>query len=87
MALLMRNDAKRRAARNVEQMNLGHADLRNECWSGTSAIVSSTLRTGLAAPRRASDARRGSVRRYISRDRHNGRKRDSSWITGEIPAD
>jgi len=36
----------------LDTLNLGHADLRNEC-SGTSAIVSSTFRTGLAAPRRA----------------------------------
>ena len=34
----------------LDTLNLGHADLRNEC-SGTSAIVSSTFRTGLAAPR------------------------------------
>jgi hypothetical protein len=76
VARSMRNDAKRRAAPNVEQslqllvelavceedsfvepgrapdtLNLGHAGLRNECWSGTSAMVSSTFRTGLAAPR------------------------------------
>jgi hypothetical protein len=36
----------------LDTLNLGHADLRNECWSGTSAIVWSTFRTGLA-PRRA----------------------------------
>ena len=33
----------------LDTLNLGHADLRNEC-SGTSAIVSSTFRTGLAVP-------------------------------------
>jgi hypothetical protein len=37
----------------LDTLNLGHAGLRNECRSGTSAIVSSTFRTGLAAPRRA----------------------------------
>ena len=33
-------------------VNLGHAGLRNECWPGTSALVSSTGRSGPAAPRR-----------------------------------
>ena len=37
----------------LDTLNLGHAGLRNECWSGTSAIVSSTSRSGPAAPRRA----------------------------------
>jgi hypothetical protein len=39
--------------RALDTLNLGHAGLRNECWSGTSAMVSSTFRTGLVAPRRA----------------------------------
>jgi hypothetical protein len=37
----------------LETLNLGHAGLRNECWPGTSAMVSSTSRSGPAAPRRA----------------------------------
>jgi hypothetical protein len=37
-----------------ETLNLGHGGLRNECWPGTSAMVSSASRRGLAAPRRAS---------------------------------
>jgi hypothetical protein len=36
-----------------ETLNLGHAGLRNECWPGTNAMVSSTSRGGPAAPRRA----------------------------------
>jgi len=41
-----------------ESLNLGHAGLRNECWPGTSAMVSSTCRSGPAAPRRATLRRR-----------------------------
>jgi hypothetical protein len=37
----------------LDTLNLGHPGLRNECWSGTSAIVSSTSRSRPAAPRRA----------------------------------
>ncbi len=37
----------------LDTLNLGHAGLRNECWPGTSAMVSSTSRSGPAAPRRA----------------------------------
>jgi hypothetical protein len=37
----------------LDTLNLGHAGLRNECWPGTSAMVSSTCRSGPAAPRRA----------------------------------
>jgi hypothetical protein len=37
----------------LDTLNLGHAGLRNECWPGTSAPVSSTSRGGPAAPRRA----------------------------------
>ena len=37
----------------LDTLDLGHVDRRNECWSGTSAIVSSTFRTGLAASRHA----------------------------------
>ena len=36
-----------------ETLNLGHAGLRNECWPGTSAMVSSTSRSGPAVPRSA----------------------------------
>ena len=37
----------------LDTLNLGHAGLRNECWPGTSAMVSGTSSSGAAAPRRA----------------------------------
>jgi len=35
----------------LDTLELGHAGLRKECWPGTSAMVSSTARSGPAAPR------------------------------------
>ena len=37
----------------LDTLNLGHAGLRNECWPGTCAMVSSTSRSGPAALQRA----------------------------------
>ena len=37
----------------LDTLNLGHAGLRSECWPGTSAMVSSTSRSGPAGLRRA----------------------------------
>jgi hypothetical protein len=44
-------------------LDLGHAGLRNECWSGASGTVSDTLRTGSAGPRRATQRLRRPPRR------------------------
>ena len=68
----------------LDTLELGHAGLRKECcrarvgWYRAPLAADPRLRD---PSRCASDARRGSVRRYIVRDRHDGRKRDSSRIT------
>jgi hypothetical protein len=50
---LCEQDSLAEPGADLDTLNLGHAGLRNECWPGTSAMLSSAHRSGPAAPRHA----------------------------------
>ena len=52
------------SAAALESLNLGHAGLRNECWSGTRGMVSDMLRSGSAGTRLATQRARGPRRTH-----------------------
>jgi hypothetical protein len=49
----------------LESLNLGHAGLRNECWSGASGSGWGSFRSGFAAPQFDSQRLRGTRRRRM----------------------